>query len=140
MSDDPLVHDENGAAEVKEEVKEEVIPSELPPPPPIRRNRWGPSMLKEVDEGAEKKTRKRKSRWEAEDTSTAIVVSDGSKALVSVYISNMLTTWHATYWPRRRYQSRSCRFHAERLSWQLCRFHRLLFLEAALPPRDPCKR
>ena len=70
---------------VKEESHEIPPLDSLPLPPPIRKNRWGKSMLKEADEETEKKTRKRKSRWEAEDTSTAIVVSDGSKALVAVF-------------------------------------------------------
>lgn len=81
--------------EINEEPKEEATGDAppLPPPPPLRKIRWGASMLKDSDDGAEKKSRKRKSRWETElSSSTAIVVSDGSRALVAVFPKSVRLT------------------------------------------------
>ena len=64
-------------------------PPELPPPP-VKRNRWGapkgePAVA--AEEGGGEKKRKRKSRWETDETAMAIVpAGDGSnRALVAVF-------------------------------------------------------
>ena len=76
--------DANGTTEADEPV--------ALPPPPAKRHRWGPPKNEPgaggdgaAADGAEKK-RKRKSRWETDETAMAIVpAGNGSRAMVAVF-------------------------------------------------------